>query len=642
MDAKRLARVLLLPFAVALAIVSSASAEVVRVTIANRADVDFGYEKIVGRVYFAVDPKNPQNARIADIDKAPRNTAGLIEFSADLYILRPKSGGSGTVLLDVVNRGNLTVLNGFNRAGLSRTELGDGMLMKRGFTVVAVGWEFDVPSRPGAIRIEVPAASEVGRPVRPIVRAELTPNSAESSLTFGDLVGYTPADPNGPGTELRVRSALLGAPQVLPRDTWTLSGNTVTAMGALFEAGRIYELRYRASAAPVSGLGFAAVRDVASWIRHDRSAPVTAQHVYAFGSSQSGRFLRTFLYHGFNNDVQGRQVFDGLLAHIAGAGRIDVNQRGATPTSFGGVSATAFPFSDHAQRDPVSGVTEGLLENERARRNQPKIFFTNTGVEYWGQGRSAALVHMSPDGTRDVSPGPNARAYFLAGTQHGPSAFPPQQGLGQQKANPTDYWWSMRALLVAMDRWVKQGVAPPANRIPRLSDGTLVQAKMLAFPTIPGVQSPTSLPPLIRIASEMIPGGAGPGTTLPYLVPQVDADGNERAGIRLPDVTVPLATYTGWNFRQASIGAPDRIIPLLGSYVPLPRTPAEREAQRDPRQSITERYASREAYLSLINQAAAALVKDGLLLEEDTIRVTRRAADHWDLLMRTTTTSARR
>ena len=639
MNIKALVRCLVV---VALATVSSASAEVVRATVTNRADVDFGYEKIVGRVYFAVDPKNPQNARIADIDKAPRNAAGLVEFSSDFYILRPKAGGTDTVIVDIVNRGNLTVLNGFNRAGLARTELGDGMLMKRGFTVVAVGWEFDVPSRPGAIRIEVPAASELGRPVRPVVRGQLTPNNAESSLTFGDLVGYTPADPNGPGTELRVRSALLGAPQVLPRDTWTLSGNTVTAMGAPFEAGRIYELRYRASAAPLSGLGFAAVRDVVAWIRHERDALTRAQHVYAFGSSQSGRFLRTFLYHGFNSDVRGRQVFDAVMAHIAGAGRIDVNERGATPTSLGGVSATAFPFSDHAQRDPVSGVTEGLLDNERARRNQPKIFFTNTGVEYWGQGRSAALIHMTPDGTRDVAPGPNARAYFLAGTQHGPSAFPPPQGLGQQKANPTDYWWSMRALLVAMDRWVREGTAPPANQVPRLSDGTLVEAKTLAFPAIPGVQSPTSLPPLIRIASEMIPGGAGAGTALPYLVPQVDADGNERAGIRLPDVAVPLATYSGWNFRQPSIGAPDRIIPLLGSYIPLPRTAAERDAQRDPRRSVTERYASREAYLSLVNQAAAALVKDGLLLEEDTIPVTRRAADHWDLLMRTTTTSAQR
>ena len=216
------------------------------------------------------------------------------------------------------------------------------------------------------------------------------------------------------------------------------------------------------------------------------------------------------------------------------------------------------------------------------------------------------------------------------------------QGLGQQKGNPTDYWWAMRALLVAMDRWVREGVTPPANRIPRLADGTLVQARSVAFPAIPGVQSPATLTPVTRIANDLIRGGAGAGTPLPLLVPEVDADGNERAGIRMPDVAVPLATYTGWNFRQPSIGAPERIVPLLGSYVPLPRTQAEREAQRDPRRAIAERYPSRDAYLSQISQSAAALVKDRFLLEEDTIPVNRRAADHWDLLMRTTTTSAQR
>ena len=287
------------------------------------------------------------------------------------------------------------------------------------------------------------------------------------------------------------------------------------------------------------------------------------------------------------------------MAHIAGAGRIDVNERGATPTSLGGVSATAFPFSDHAQRDPVSGVTEGLLDNERARRNQPKIFFTNTGVEYWGQGRSAALIHMSPDGTRDVAPGPNARAYFLAGTQHGPGPFPPGQGLGQQKGNPTDYWWSMRALLVAMDRWVKQGAAPPANRIPLLSDGTLVQAKALAFPAIPGVQSPTSLPPVIRIASEMIRGGAGAGTTLPYLVPQVDADGNERGGILLrgavPSPPSPVELLAPSIARRTDY-------PGARLGVPLPRRPPNGKP-KGPRRSIPSDTCG--GVLSLVTQAAA-------------------------------------
>jgi hypothetical protein len=200
----------------------------------------------------------------------------------------------------------------------------------------------------------------------------------------------------------------------------------------------------------------------------------------------------------------------------------------------------------------------------------------------------------------------------------------------------------MRALLVAMDRWVREGIAPPASRVPLLADGTLVAAKGIAFPTIPGVQSPTTLTPVTRIASEMIRGGAGAGTPLPLLVPQVDADGNERAGIRMPEVAVPLATYTGWNFRRPAIGAPDRIVPLLGSYVPLPRSAAEREAQRDPRRSTAERYSSRDEYMSQIARSAAELVKERLLLEEDTIPVTRRAAEHWDLLTRTTTTSAQR
>ncbi len=631
----------LLTIAVALATVASASAEVVRVTVTSRADVDFGYEKIVGRVFFAIDPKDPHNALIADIDKAPRNTAGLVEFSSDLYILRPKAGGNSVALLDVVNRGRLTVLSGFNRANLVGTELGDGLLMKRGFTIVAVGWEFDVPSRPGAIRIDVPPASDGGQPVRPVVSGLFTPNKPERSFTVGDLAGYVPLDPAAPGTTLTVRNGVLAQPRVVPRDTWTLSGNTVSTTGAPFDVGAIYELTYGASTAPVSGLGLAAVRDVASWVKHDTTALANARFVYGFGSSQSGRFLRTFLYQGFNADVAGRQVFDGVMAHIAGSARLDVNRRGATPTTLGGFSATAFPFAESAQRDPVSGVTDGLIDNERARRTQPKIFFTNTGVEYWGGGRSAALIHTSPDGVRDVAPAPNVRAYFFAGTQHGPGAFPPEQeGLGQQRANPTDYWWSMRALLVAMDRWVREGVAPPANQVPRLADRTLVDAKAIAFPAIPGLKSPATLTPVTRIANELIADGAGAGTTLPLLVPQVDLDGNERAGIRMPEVAVPLATYTGWNFRRLSIGAPDRLVPLLGSYVPLARTAASREARNDPRRSIAERYESKDAYLILIRRAAAQLVQGGYLLQEDTDTVVRRAANHWDLLVPAAATTA--
>jgi hypothetical protein len=632
----------LVAFLLALGTAATASAEVVRVSVMSRTDVDYGYEKIVGRVFFAVDPRDPRNTIIADLDKAPRNAAGLVEFSSDLYILRPKSAGAGVALVDVVNRGRLTVLNSFNRSNLGGGELGDGLMMKRGFTVVAVGWEFDVAVRDGAIRIEVPAAVENGSPVSPVVVGQFTPDKAERSFTVTDLAGYTPDPAQIAAATLTVRTAVLADPHTVPRASWTLAGNTVTSSGAAFEPGRIYELTYHASRAPVAGLGFAAVRDVVSWMRNQEDALARARYVYAFGSSQSGRFLRTFLYQGFNTDLRDGQVFDGVMAHIAGAARLDLNRRGSTPTTLGGFSATAYPFAARALRDPVSSANEGLLDNARARRHQPKMFLTNTGVEYWGGGRSAALVHTSVDGTRDEELGGNVRAYFFAGTQHGPGAFPPQQGAGQQRGNPTDYWWSMRALLVAMDRWVRDGVAPPTSRVPRLDDGTLVATSALAFPAIPGVQNPNILKPVMRIANPLIGNGGGAGAVLPLLVPQVDADGNERAGIRLPDVAVPLATYSGWNFRHPSTGAPERIVPLLGSYVPLPRTPEERAAQRDPRPSIAERYPARDRYLTLFREAAAARVREGYLLADDTDTLVKRASDHWDLLAGRTVTSASR
>jgi hypothetical protein len=229
----------------------------------------------------------------------------------------------------------------------------------------------------------------------------------------------------------------------------------------------------------------------------------------------------------------------------------------------------------------------------------------------------------------------NVRTYFFAGNQHGPSAFPPPEGQGQQKANPTDYWWNMRALVLAMDRWVREGTEPPPSQYPQLGNGSLVKAATVAFPAISGVQSPRTLTPGLRMSTELAPGSAGAGAPLPFLVPQVDVDGNERAGIRLPEVTVPLATYTGWNFRNSRIGGTDQLVSLLGSYIPFAQTKTEREARHDPRPSIEERYASRDQYMDLINKAAAALVKDGYLLAQDVPSVTKRAADHWELARET-------
>jgi hypothetical protein len=616
----------LLPLLTVLA--APASAEVTRVEVASRTDAGSGYEQVAGRLHFAVDPKNPRNAVIADIDKAPRNAKGLVEFVADFALQRPISGGNGAALIDVVNRGGTTALR-LNRSARPGDTADDGLLRKMGITVMAVGWEFDVPVRNGAIRIDVPVATDNGKPITGIVRATFTPNNRDA-YTVGDLAAYPPVDANGSDSVLTVRDRMSDrSGEAVPRGKWKLAGNVVTLTGG-FEPGRNYEIAYRAANPPISGLGLAAVRDAASWLKNapDTLAPV--KYVYALGVSQSGRFLRDYLYEGFNTDEKQRQVFDGMMVHIAGASQLDLNRRWATPTGLGQYDATLFPFADRAQKDAASGATDGLLDNDRARDNLPKIFYTNTGVEYWGGGRTAALVHTTADGTADLNLPANVRSYFFAGNQHGPGAFPPAAGAGQQKGNPTDYWWSMRALFVAMDKWVREGAPPPPSNIPRLSDNTLVNAADVAFPPIPGVQTPKTLTAGSRAGNPFVPGGAGEGAPLPLLVPQVDADGNERSGIRLPEVAVPLATYTGWNFRSAATGGTGQLVPLLGSYIPLARTKAEREARHDPRPSIEERYASRQQYLDAINKSAAALVKEGYLLAADVPSVVKRATDHWE------------
>jgi|KBSMisStandDraft_5_1062788.scaffolds.fasta_scaffold05892_9 hypothetical protein len=611
------------------AAVPPANAEVTKVEVIARTDLGGGYEQVVGRLRFAVDPKNPRNAVIADIDKAPRNPAGLVEFSSDFTLQRPISGGNGAALIDVVNRGGATALR-LNRSTRAGDPADDGLLRKMGVVVMAVGWEFDVPARNGAIRIEVPVATENGAVITGIVRATFTPNNKDASFTVGDLASYAPVDANGADTALTVRDRLSDrTSQPVARDKWKLAGNVVTMTGG-FEPGKNYEIAYRAANPPVSGLGLAAVRDAATWLKHTPDALAPVKFVYALGVSQSGRFLRDYLYEGFNTDEKQRQVFDGLMVHIAGASQLDLNRRWATPTGLGQYDATLFPFADRAQKDAASGATDGLLDNDRARKNLPKIFYTNTGVEYWGGGRSAALVHTSSDGLTDLTIPANVRVYFFAGNQHGPGAFPPAAGAGQQKGNPTDYWWNMRALFVAMDKWVREGAAPPPSRIPHLSDGTLTKAPDVAFPELPGVQSPRTLTAGSRSGNPLVTGGAGAGTPLPLLVPQVDADGNERAGIRLPEVAVPLATYTGWNFRSAATGGTHQLVPLLGSYIPLARTKADREARHDPRPSIEERYTSRQQYLDAINKAAAALVKEGYLLAGDVPGVVKRATEHWE------------
>ena len=613
-------RPLLLLF-VALLAVSPAGAEVLRVDVVRRTPIEgSGYEKIVGTAHFSLDPAHPRNRAVVDLDKAPTGSNGKVTFSTDIYILRPlaSSPGNGVALVDVVNRGRKMIMTGFNRGGTqdpqTQADLGDGFLMRHGFTLVWVGWQFDVRRQNDLMSIDVPSAPGAGQRVQ----AVFVPNDRSPDITVADLAGYSAEESTA---ALTVRDGPFGRAETLPRERWRLNGSVVSIPGG-FEPGRTYEVSFRATSAPVAGLGLVALRDVTSWLKYPSATGTAAavRHAIAFGSSQSGRFLRTFLYDGFNADERDRLVFDGVMAHIAGAGRLSLNSRGATPNALSMFEATTFPYADQALRDPVSGRVDGLLDNDRARRHQPKVMYTNSAVEYWGGGRAAALVHTSPDGKTDLTMPANVRAYFLTGAQHSPGRFPPRVAQGQQPDNPLEYWWTLRALLLAMDRWVREDEAPPASQYPRLADRTLVPAATVPFPKIPGVQAPHG-----------IPAGRQGHVPVPFLVSQVDGDGNERAGVRVPELAVPMATYTGWNFRKADTGGSDQLVNLAGSFIPFARARADRDKTGDPRPSIAERYSSRDEYMRKVEQAADALVRGGYLLADDVATVVERAGQQWGL-----------
>ena len=371
------------------------------------------------------------------------------------------------------------------------------------------------------------------------------------------------------------------------------------------------------------------------------------QHAYGFGRSQSGRFLRHFLYLGLNQDEQDRSVFDGLIPLVAGGGRGEFNQRFGQPSNANKYSVkNLFPFHDTTQTDPETGRTDGLLARLATTGKVPKIFFINTSAEYWSG--HAALTHTDLDGKRDLAPAEPVRIYHFAGTQHGPGNLQltdtgaADEARGQHRPNAVDYRPLLRAALVNLDSWVTTGQAPPPSCHARMDDGTAVPPAHTAatFQAIPEVRFPAYLRCIARL--DFGPGiDAGIATILPprigqpyaNLVAAVDADGNERAGIRLPDITVPLATYTGWNVRHADIGGPGQTLSLLGSTIPFPATRAERQATGDPRLSIEERYPSREDYLQRVRQAAEVLVQQRHLLAEDLPTILEQAAQRYDLLL---------
>jgi hypothetical protein len=590
------------------------------------------YEHIVAKVHFAVDPKLAANRIVADIDLAPRNEQGLVEFSADLDVLKPRDSakGNGTALFEISNRGGKGLLNAF--------QLGDNFLLEQGFTLVWVGWEFDVPASDASgralLRLYAPVATNNGQPILGLVRSEWEGEKRVTTISLGDRsqIGYSVADPNYPENKLLVRDTVNGERRTIARGKWKFSDATHVTMEDGFEPGKIYEVIYQAKDPVLAGLGPAAVRDMVSFMKHAGVETLLAdQHNYikrtiGVGVSQSGRFLRSFLYDGFNQDERNGRVFDGVWAIVAGAGRGSFNARFAQPSRDGHPLFNVFypvdipPFTDD----------DGILAKARAENVAPKMFYSNGSYEYWG--RAASLIHTTPDGKLDAPPAKDTRVYFFAGSQHGSGAIPPRPAQAQNPSSVIDYRAGLRALLMAMQAWLKDGREPPPSEYPRIAKDQLVALGAYAFPKIPGVQIPIRKREAYRLDFSSEPPQAGP--PYPTLVPQVDMDGNETSGIKMPEVQVPLASYTGWNLRSKNIGAPEELYDMTGSWIPFPRNKAERERRKDPRMSIEERYPNKNDYLDRITAAAQKLVQAGFLLDQDVPKLLERAAKEWDYVLR--------
>lgn len=642
-----------------------------KIHLVDRTDVPgYAYERIVAKAHFAVDPSLPANRIIRDIEFAPRNEDGLVEFSADLFVLKPRNPteGNGTLLFEVSNRGRKGILSTFSFAPGSldphtKEDMGDGFLLKAGYTLVWVGWQFDVPNDSRLMRLFAPVARKDGQPIRGPVRAQWVPDRPMKEHSLGDRnthIPYPVADPSDASIKLTVRDHLEAPTRVIPRDQWQFAreefgkvtpDRTRVYLPAGFEPGKIYEVVYPAEDPVIAGLGPAAIRDLISFLRYENAGTILlgeqSRHLkrsLAFGTSQSGRFLRTFLYFGFNSDEKGRKVFDGVWANVAGAGRGSFNHRFAQPSRDGHPHMNVlyptdlFPFTDRTQTDPETGITDGLLARVEQNKTTPKIFYTNGSYEYWGRG--AGLIHTTVDGKSDVAPAPDTRIFLLGGTQHGPGSFPPRKTGTQHLSNPNDFRPLMRALLTAMNAWIRDGKEPPASAYPLIAKDEMVTLGALQFPRLPGVAVPKypqrawrpDFGPEFRASGIVTKEPPEKGKPFLALLPQTDRDGNEISGVRMPEVQAPLGTYAGWNLRSSSIGAPDQLYSMTGSFFPFAKTKAEREKNKDPRASIEERYPSRDAYLAAIREAAKKLERGGYLLSEDIGFVEKRAVQMWEAL----------
>jgi Alpha/beta hydrolase domain len=604
------------------------------------------YLRIRGVAKGELDPAAPENRVIVDLDKAPRNARGLVECETDFFVLRPAdpSRTGGVLVYDVTNRGSKRIFQllddapGDNPAASNDPktahEAGLGFCLGRGYSLVWSGWDPGAPTVNNGLGARFPTAMENGRPITGHIRHEF--HIGTRAPGKGDLVRlpYPAVSTDTREARLTVRDRESDTRTEIPAGSWEFADSQsirLLPQGALFAPFKIYELWYEATGSKVLGIGFATVRDLVSFLRYERTDrngtpnPLIAEgartndtgmrHALAFGVSQSGRFLRHFLELGMNDDGHERRVFDGVMSHVAGAGKVFANHRFGMP----GRTATQhedrlypenwFPFGNAVTTDPFSRKTGAILQGHAT---DPLVIETNSSTEYWQKG--ASLVHTDPTGRYDAGLPPNVRVYMIAGTQHGGRpGVDPSPGPCVNPRNPHSATPALRALFAALEEWVTKEVEPPPSCVPRVADGTAVTAGDVKMPPVPGfAHAPGDnqiVPPV-----DWVDPPSRIDNVYGARVCAVDADGNEVAGIRLPPIAVPLGTHTGWNVYRAQ---PNELADRDGSFIPFARARREREAAGDPRPSLEERYGSRDAYVAKIKAAAEALVAERLLLPSD-------------------------
>ncbi len=659
------ATLLLLGAVILLLVPRVAQARITRFVVTTVESPTFGgyswpgvgrYEKMAGKAYAEVNPIDPKNAGIVDIQLAPRNANGNVEYSFDFYILKPihLSRGAHRVMYEPPNRGNKTWgtlgrFPGGNDPGsvTNPTVLGNAFLMPRGYTMVWSGWDKAAGTNSANFNatITLPIATNPdGASISGPSFEYIVTSAATYALT------YPAATLDQNEATLTHRIHLNDIPTVLPPSAWAYTDSTGTAIRLTdgnFVANDIYEFSYPAKDPTVNALGFAAIRDFNAWLRYERRDddgtpnPLAGdvRRIYTEVVSQPARTLNDFTHLGFNQAENGRIVFDGMLQWIGAGDGLSMNYRFSQPGRTERnrqdhlFSEAVFPFANVMTTDPFTGITASRYASCERSHTCPLAMEIYSANEYWV--KAASLLHTDPEGTTDLPDSPFARNYLISSHQHG-TGDPTSRGACQQFQNPLNSAPVQRALFNALDEWATRHRQPPRSRVPRFSDRTLVpplpQSEM-GFPNIPGVTYTglkttryrfnfgpdfyetgiaTINPPVITPPYE---DNQANGPIYPSFIPKTDSDGNDIAGIRLADLTVPLATFTGWALRSG-VWADDGC-ESTGQYIPFAQTLEERIASGDPRPSVEERYQSLSHYVREVTHALNRMVRQRLLLCED-------------------------